>query len=462
MPPERGNMLADTYNTANKLVGVTKGTSSIVYAYSGLGNRLKQIADGVTTDYTLDINAGLTQVLQDNTNKYVYGNTRISQIAETQTGYFLPDALGSMRQMTDPSADLTLAQTYDPYGNVVSSSGVGETVYGYTGEIQSGGLVHLRARDYASQLGRFLSRDTWEGNYLETLSLNKWNYVEGNPIKFIDPSGRIKQGKEDNDAEGIRNRLNVMNIIIYKDWGSYQYFNNSYNPKARGCGWNEGSWEIRDLELIEDAATRLNKVLHGKIPTIAGRIDVRKSIVDINLGAMAAPGLLKYVFGDIFFFSASSQTTEEWYKYAFVHEFGHVWDYKTGNMISRGLMNELGTLISYNIDDPLSMAVRYEWEPYHPTVSNGTTTYPEPPPDTISVCLGSQNNFPPSPNNSILECRKYPYSSTYGAVPLYAGTEDWATALGNYVIPEVQGKTIGLDPNSIRRKYVEKQISNLQ
>ncbi|NLF51720.1 MAG: hypothetical protein GX577_11345 [Leptolinea sp.] len=41
-------------------------------------------------DYTLDINAGLTQVLQDGKQTYVYGNQRISQIAETQTGYFRP------------------------------------------------------------------------------------------------------------------------------------------------------------------------------------------------------------------------------------------------------------------------------------------------------------------------------------------------------------------------------------
>ena len=195
---DNGNMLADgqavyKYNTANKLVGVTKGTSSIVYAYSGLGDRLRQIADGVTTDYTLDINAGLTQVLQDNTNKYVYGNQRISQIAETQTGYFLPDALGSMRQMTDPSSDLTLARTYDPYGNVVSSSGAGETVYGYTGEIQSGGLVHLRARDYASQLGRFTSRDTWEGQNDQPISHNKWQYANINPANYGDPTGYFSQ-----------------------------------------------------------------------------------------------------------------------------------------------------------------------------------------------------------------------------------------------------------------------------
>jgi RHS repeat-associated protein len=201
---DNGNMLADgqavyKYNTANKLVGVTKGTSSIVYAYSGLGDRLKQIADGVTTDYTLDINAGLTQVLQDNTNKYVYGNARIAQIAETQTGYFLPDALGSMRQMTDPSADLTLAKSYDPYGNVVSSSGAGQTVYGYTGEVQSNGLLHLRARDYVSQLGRFTSRDTWEGINSKPLTINEWPFVIGNPINRIDPSGMCL----DEDLDGF-------------------------------------------------------------------------------------------------------------------------------------------------------------------------------------------------------------------------------------------------------------------
>jgi RHS repeat-associated protein len=194
---ENGNMLADgqavyTYNTANRLVGVTKGTSSIVYAYSGLGDRLKQIADGVTTDYTLDINTGLTQVLQDNTNKYVYGNTRISQIAETQTGYFLPDALGSMRQMTDPSADLTLARAYDPYGNVVSSSGAGETVYGFDGDQQSDdGLIYLRARYYTN--GLFISRDYISGKNLEPISLNKWLFGNNNPINNVDHDGKTAE-----------------------------------------------------------------------------------------------------------------------------------------------------------------------------------------------------------------------------------------------------------------------------
>jgi len=191
---DNGNMLNDgtstySYNSANRLIGVTGNQQTISYKYNGLGDRLQQISNGTATDYTVDINSGLTQVLDDGSNKYLYGAGRIAQIAETQTGYFLPDALGSMRQMTDSSADLTLARSYDPYGNVVSSSGPGETVYGYTGEMQSNGLVHLRARDYASQLGRFTSRDTWEGDSEKPLSMNKWLYVEGDSINNTDPSG---------------------------------------------------------------------------------------------------------------------------------------------------------------------------------------------------------------------------------------------------------------------------------
>jgi hypothetical protein len=50
-------------------------------------------------------------------------------------------------------------------------------------------LLHLRARWYAPETGTFLSKDAWEGDERRSLSLNGWNYVEGNPVKNTDPSG---------------------------------------------------------------------------------------------------------------------------------------------------------------------------------------------------------------------------------------------------------------------------------
>ena len=92
-----GNLINDgtsayTYDYNNKLVGLIQGTNTYSYAYTGLGDRIQQIVNGVTTDYVLDINTGLTQVLQDGTNSYVYGVNRVAQSTSTQTEYFLGDA----------------------------------------------------------------------------------------------------------------------------------------------------------------------------------------------------------------------------------------------------------------------------------------------------------------------------------------------------------------------------------
>ena len=184
-----GNLLDDGVNTyiydaANRLISVN-GQTSTTYAYGGLGDRHQQ--NGVI--YTLDIVAGLTQVLSDGTNTYLYGNGRISQHA-TQTEYFLGDALGSVRQLADTTGAVTLTQSYAPYGETISSVGSGASAYQFTGEMRdANGLTYLRARYYNSADGRFLSRDTWGGDYNRPLSLNRWGYVEGNPVNLVDPTG---------------------------------------------------------------------------------------------------------------------------------------------------------------------------------------------------------------------------------------------------------------------------------
>jgi YD repeat-containing protein len=121
-----GNLLNDgvntyTYDSANRLKTIVNPQSSIVNQYNGLGDRLTQ--NGV--NFTLDLNTGLTQVLNDGTNQYLYGVGRISQVNTTTliTDYFLTDALGSVRQLTDSQGEITLASAYEPYGSVSQSAG---------------------------------------------------------------------------------------------------------------------------------------------------------------------------------------------------------------------------------------------------------------------------------------------------------------------------------------------------
>jgi len=105
-------------------------------------------------------------------------------------------------------AGLTLAESYDPYGNVILSSGQAGN-YGYSGEEQSvSGLVYLRARFMSPGTGTFLSRDTWDGDANLPLSYNRWMYTNGNPVNNLDPSGNStlcgEQGTETCGAENIR------------------------------------------------------------------------------------------------------------------------------------------------------------------------------------------------------------------------------------------------------------------
>lgn len=135
---DNGNLLSDgvntyVYDSANRLVSVSGQSTVTSYTYNGLGDRLSQTVNGMTTNYTLDLNIGLTQVLSDGTTDYLYGNGRIAQVS-TATEYFLADALGSVRQMTDQAGTVTYTQSYDPYGTVTYMAGTSSTPYGFTGE----------------------------------------------------------------------------------------------------------------------------------------------------------------------------------------------------------------------------------------------------------------------------------------------------------------------------------------
>jgi uncharacterized protein RhaS with RHS repeats len=64
--------------------------------------------------------------------------------------YILPDHLGSVRQLTNAGEQVTLAQSYDPFGVLFEAAGSGVSPFGYTGEQVDVGteLVFLRARYY--------------------------------------------------------------------------------------------------------------------------------------------------------------------------------------------------------------------------------------------------------------------------------------------------------------------------
>jgi RHS repeat-associated protein len=203
-----GNLLSDgtstyTYDHANRLKSVAQGSSTYTFSYrcngnsSGVngfgceGDRVSQTVNGVTTHYVLDSAAFLSQVLSDGTDTYLYGNELLAQDPGSNPEYFLTDGLGSVRQLVDALGNISLSQSFDPYGQLVNQIGTGSSDFGFTGEPtdSSINLVYLRSRYYSSDTGRFISQDTWQGDYTSPISNNAWLYAYANPILNIDPSG---------------------------------------------------------------------------------------------------------------------------------------------------------------------------------------------------------------------------------------------------------------------------------
>ena len=98
------------------------------FRYNGLGDRLEQTVDMYTTRYTLDLASGLTQVLAVGTHSYLYGEGRIAQYTGTTPEYFLADALGSVRQMTDSSGSVAMyyvGSYFEWTGSTITTAGTG-------------------------------------------------------------------------------------------------------------------------------------------------------------------------------------------------------------------------------------------------------------------------------------------------------------------------------------------------
>ena len=268
-----GNLVDDevnyyTYDPANRLASIEQGNNSYTFSYDGLGDRLQQTVNSETTNYTLDLNAGLTQVLDDGTNTYLYGVDRIAQAGGENTDYFLGDALGSVRQLADENGEITLGQSYDPYGNVISSIGDDASMYGFTGELSDSyiKLIDLRSRWYDPATGRFLNKDLWQGDYYRPLSLNLWNYADANPTTFVDPTGHIKKDRSEAlEAFQIYQELRAQyNINLDLTWGYYGYNDGALkalipafdSKDPIGCRnytfgwiWREGLWSIEELKI---------------------------------------------------------------------------------------------------------------------------------------------------------------------------------------------------------------------
>jgi RHS repeat-associated protein/uncharacterized repeat protein (TIGR01451 family) len=182
-----------SYDSAGRLVAAVVAGTSYTNTYDGDGVRVRSSAGGNTTPYLVDRIGGLPQVVSDGTTSYVRDDSSaiLSEIGPGGTLLPVADGLGSIRRLVD-AAGVSFGQTgYDVFGGSRSSVGsVG--AFGFTGQqADPNGLLFLRARQYNSSWGRFMSPDPAGIGAPGTIGSNSYAYGSDDPVNVTDPSGRF-------------------------------------------------------------------------------------------------------------------------------------------------------------------------------------------------------------------------------------------------------------------------------
>ncbi len=205
-----------TYDSRNRLISA----GGFTYTYDALNNRVAMTdAQGNGTRLVVNPNSSLSQVLMAtdaNGNilrDYVYG---LGLIGQEQSGVYLNyhyDRRGTTTALSDMTGTVTDRFQYAPYGELVNHTGTTSVPFLFNGRdgvmTDSNGLYYMRARYYNPEIKRFINQDVKIGNIDAPMTLNRYAYVSGQPISYVDPFGLSR----DSDGNFLEVGLNIAGFI---------------------------------------------------------------------------------------------------------------------------------------------------------------------------------------------------------------------------------------------------------
>jgi RHS repeat-associated protein len=188
------------YDFDDELTSIT-GPTNVTFAYDGLARRVSRTTGGVTTSFFYDRTALTTEKQGATlTAHYTHGRELLSRDDGTSYVYYLVDGLGSARQLTDGGQTVVAGYTLEGFGNLMAQSGSATNPYKFAAtsayrDDGDAGLLHVGLRYYDPAVGRFITADLVIGDIFRPQSLNRYVYVENNPVNFVDPSGALTGGE---------------------------------------------------------------------------------------------------------------------------------------------------------------------------------------------------------------------------------------------------------------------------
>jgi RHS repeat-associated protein len=186
------------YNAKNELIRFD-GANGLVaeYQYDHQGMRISKIVTNAHGAVTRTFFLGDSVEVRSGQPAYFVrlGALRVAVVAYGQTRFVHGDHLGSTAFFTDEAGTKIAAIAYRPFGNVASSNGeIDFRTFGVHPFDSESGLIYMRRRYYAPEIGRFLTPDPLalyqpSRQLHNPRALHPYAFVANDPLNKTDLTG---------------------------------------------------------------------------------------------------------------------------------------------------------------------------------------------------------------------------------------------------------------------------------
>lgn len=285
-----GNLLNDgnnvtSYDAESRAVTSTQASVTSSYSYDCKGLRVVKASGGTTTVYIFSGSKVIAEYVNGAApsapaREYIYsGSAMLAKIEGGVTKYYQADHL-STRMTTDPNGNVVGQQGHFPFGEswYASSATTKWQFTSYERDPESGN-DYAMARYDVNRLGRFSSPDPLAGSPADPQSLNRYAYVQNDPINFADPSGQFI-------APLLKNLMNAEGVGAY---------GGLYNGEPLGC-------QLDGLDV--SCRTLINSVKAGFTVVGSNFFEIGAGVYNIKLpsGSVEVDNYGQYEDKSIWFF----------------------------------------------------------------------------------------------------------------------------------------------------------------
>jgi RHS repeat-associated protein len=179
------------YDPNDLLVKVDRGTETVEkYFYDAFGRRIKSIEDTTTEIVIYSGSDPVYSLKGTKTSYHVYANGMHLVRSDGTAYYFYHcDALGSVWLVTKDNKRVAYSTDYLPFGTPWYPSGTEDFGFVDAKKGKISGLVHMGARYYDPEIGRFITPDPVLGSLRTPASFNRFVYCMNDPIDRVDRDG---------------------------------------------------------------------------------------------------------------------------------------------------------------------------------------------------------------------------------------------------------------------------------